>query len=95
MFVLGVIYSDHTLAEAFTIGSQIAAASGKSSVELKLYVGEASLKPEAAITTVAGIHVRAITQFIVLDKDETKWSNIIVQAVSTKVKIVSVFSSRL
>jgi hypothetical protein len=54
--------------------------------EMKLFVGDNA--QAAALTeqltespqVIAGIHVRAITHFIVLTKDESIWSNIIVSA---------------
>lgn len=74
-----LLCSDHTLAEAFNVSGS----------ELKIYVGGAEIK--AAKTTeakgpgvIAGIHVRAVTMFIVLTKDQSKWSDIIVGAVSVQ-----------
>ena len=73
-----IVSCDATLTEAFV----------NHPTELKLFCGTAEAKSKRdasqqtdAETTVAGISVRAVTMFIVLTKDLSKWSDIIVGAV--------------
>jgi hypothetical protein len=70
-YELQAVASDADLAAAF-----------EGRMELKLFVGEKAQAVAASDTpqAVAGIHVRAITHFIVLTKDESAWSTIIVNA---------------
>lgn len=66
------------------VATSIAQRTGDGRVpELKLYVGGAVLTADAGapVAHVKGISVRAVTMFIVLGKDQSKWSDIIVKAV--------------